>query len=259
MKILRADVLGFCMGVRRAVDTVQKTLTEKAGYTIYTYGPLIHNPLVLDRLKTQGVSVLEESQISFLNNKCVAVIRAHGVPPKIQQRIADTGCLVVDATCPRVKVSQKRAYEYSQQEYTVLLTGDSNHGEVVGIAGYAGKEFYLLQNVKDAYDFVDTHTPLPEKVILLSQTTFSMTEFKKIEDYLTKKMPQLKVFQTICAATKERQESLERLCKKVDGIIVIGGKNSANTQRLYHIASSLCQFVAHIETPEEIPEQFYGL
>ena len=154
MEIIRADVLGFCMGVCRAVDSVKKILAEneKTGLQpdIYTMGPLIHNPGVLKSLEEQGVKILEKENIADLREKSVVVIRAHGVPPEIYNALEEKKAVIIDSTCPKVKGSQKKAEKYSKMGFKVILAGDGGHGEVLGIAGFAGENFILVQNRSEA-------------------------------------------------------------------------------------------------------------
>lgn len=249
------------MGVRRAVDTVEEILKNANSGLVYTMGPLIHNPVVLNTLEKRGLHVLEEKNICRLNEKNTVVIRAHGISPLLFSRLEKQGCTIIDATCPRVKVSQRRAEEYSKRGYTVILTGDKNHGEVTGIAGFAGENFLLVQTIAAAESLFtgDNIRSIPEKAILLSQTTFSPADFEAIAGILKKKIPALEVFNTICPATEERQTALRKLSLQVEGILVVGGRNSANTRRLYTNAEKLCRNSALIETPEEIPEYFFTM
>ncbi|QTQ15727.1 4-hydroxy-3-methylbut-2-enyl diphosphate reductase [Treponema parvum] len=267
MKIIRSDVLGFCMGVCRAVDCVQKAVdeNEKSGRAakLFTMGPLIHNPGVLKKMGEQGVGILKDEALDNLEAGSVVVIRAHGVPPEIYEKLRQKKAVIKDSTCPRVKVSQRRAEEYSKKGYKVILAGDGGHGEVLGIAGFAGKNFLLVKNKEEAENLfskdIKEGRPMPEKVILLAQTTFSPGEFTSIAEILKNKIPWIEVFNTICSATQERQDALTKLCSQVDGVLVVGGKNSANTQRLFLKAKNMCAHAALVENPEEIPEDFYSL
>lgn len=257
MKVILADVLGYCMGVRRAVEMAADSLKNCGSKKVYSFGPLIHNRIALENLAKKGLSVLKNEEISSVGNGSLVIIRAHGVPPEILEKLSDSGCQILNATCPKVMASQKNAEKYAKLGYTVILAGDSNHGEVAGISGYAGKKFVLVQNKDEA----EKMSPLPddEKAVLLCQTTFSKEEFSQIVEKLSKKIKNLKVLDTICSATKERQDALKRICPDVDGILVVGGKNSANTKRLLQIAEENCGKAALIETAEEIPEDFFEL
>ena len=257
MKVILADVLGYCMGVRRAVEIAADSLENCGSKKVYSFGPLIHNRIALENLAKNGLSVLEEKQIPFTEKGSLVIIRAHGVPPVVLKKLSDSGCHILNATCPRVLASQKNAEKYAKLGYTVILAGDSNHGEVAGISGYAGENFVLVQN-KDEAEKLPPFSD-GQNAVLLCQTTFSKEEFSQIVERLSKKIKNLKVLNTICSATKERQEALKRLCPKVEGILVVGGKNSANTRRLLQIAEENCPKAALIETADEIPEEFFAL
>lgn len=260
-EIIRADILGFCMGVRRAMEMAEQARVDFPTHKIFTLGPLIHNPSALDTLEKKGIFVLKESDIPFLNPQepTVVIIRAHGVPPKILDQLEEKNVKIINATCPRVQVSQKRAKDFSAKGYTVIIAGDKNHGEVTGIAGFAAKDnssqVILVGNSEDAENLKN----LPEKAILISQTTISQSEYDSIAKILSKKILELTVFNSICPATIERQQALKDLAAKVDGILVIGGKESANTHRLLMTAENLCKNAALIENHLEIPSDFFEL
>jgi 4-hydroxy-3-methylbut-2-enyl diphosphate reductase len=255
-RIIRADIMGYCMGVRRAVEAAEQALLESPIRPVYTYGPLIHNPQALERLSRSGVVVLGEGHASMPLDfgGATVVIRAHGIPPVERDELLSRHAALVDATCPRVLSSQKRARSYWEKGYQVFLAGDRNHGEISGIAGYA-PGCLVLENRQDA----EKITEYPDKAVLISQTTIKQSEYDAIAEELSKHIRELVVLTTICPATLERQKALEELAGKVDGIIVVGGKNSANTQRLFNTALSLCGKAWHIETPDEIPQEVFAL
>jgi len=261
MKIIRASVLGFCFGVRRAVELAEKALAENPGKKVYSLGPLIHNENALRSLEEKGLHIVDESEIEGLEKGSVVIIRAHGVAPSVTDALEKRGCVIIDATCPRVKASQKMVERYSSQNDYVVLTGDRNHGEVIGIAGYAGENFSQIQDFEEAKNFeISGNDDTSEKnVILLSQTTYSPKEFEKIENLFRQKFHNIAVMNTICPATNERQQALLELCQQVDGVLVVGGKNSANTKRLYQTAAANCKLAAHIQSASEIPEEFFAL
>ena len=256
MTVILADVLGYCMGVRRAVESAIASI-DKAN-DVYTLGPLIHNKTALNSLENKGLKVLNENKAEDAKIGSTVIIRAHGVPPSVNEILKKRECTIINATCPRVTASQKNAARYASMNYTVILAGDSNHGEVIGIAGYAGNKFYLVQDSEDAKKLIPPEDA-DENAILLSQTTFSPQEFEKIAKIIKEKYKNLKVMNTICPATKERQDSLLRLCPLVEGVLVVGGKNSANTKRLLQTAKENCSKAALIETADEIPEDFFKL
>lgn len=258
MKIIRASVLGFCFGVRRAVELAEKALMENSGKKVYSLGPLIHNEKFLEKLNSKGLEIIEENQIDSLEEESVVIVRAHGVGPNVIRQLEQKKCCILDATCPRVKASQKMVERYTNQNDYVILSGDKNHGEVIGIAGYAGKNFIQIQNKEEA-ESLDFSEIEGINAILMSQTTYSEKEFEQIESILRKKIKNIDVMNTICPATRERQEALVELCKKVDGVLVVGGKNSANTKRLFQTAAANCKNAALIQTSDEIPQDFYKM
>ncbi len=258
MKIIRASVLGFCFGVRRAVELAEKALAENKDKTVYSLGPLIHNENALHALGDKGLVTVNEESVGEIPSESVVIIRAHGVAPSITDALERKKCKIIDATCPRVKASQKMVERYSSENDYVVLTGDRNHGEVIGIAGYAGENFSQIQDFEEAEKF-DIPGQEEKNVILLSQTTYSPKEFEKIENLFRAKFHNLAVMNTICPATNERQQALLDLCSRVDGVLVIGGKNSANTKRLYQTAASNCKLAAHIQSAADIPQEFFKL
>ena len=258
MKVIRAAVLGYCMGVRRAVDAADRALkeNESSGKKIFTLGPLIHNPSVLQNLESRGLCILSKENMACATQDSVVIIRAHGTTPLVMRQLASCRANIVDATCPRVHLSQKRAAEWSEKGYDVIIAGDRNHGEVTSIIGFAEEQSvstFVVQNVEEARIL-----SVPEKAVLIAQTTFSPEEFEKITNVLKEKNNSLVVFNSICSATLERQKALKDLKGSVDGILVIGGKNSANTRRLYETALTVCH-AALIENESQIPEEFYSM
>lgn len=226
---------------------------------IFSLGPLIHNETVLKDLEARGLIILDETHIDSLDENCVVLLRAHGVAPDILKKIKATGAEVVDSTCPRVATSLRRAEEFSKKNFRVILAGDAGHGEVRAIQGSAehcGGKFTLVQNALDAENFADSFGNAcgensDARCVLLSQTTFSPDEFKKIADTLREKIPSLHVLDTICPATQSRQKALFDLAKNIDAIIVVGGKKSANSRRLFEIARSLCEKSFFVEDARE--------
>ena len=255
MQIIRADVLGFCFGVRRAVEYALKALEDNIEKKVYSLGPLIHNEIVLQNLKDKGLIILSEDDLESVIPQSVVIIRAHGVSPDVVKILEDKNCTIVNATCPRVNANQKMVEKNSAAGKTILLTGDSNHGEVKGIAGYAKGRFILLQSEEDAKSLENENN----QAVLLSQTTFSPVQFEKISKIVEEKYPDVKISNTICPATKERQDSLIELCSRVEGVLVVGGKNSANTIRLFQTAAKNCANAAHIQSADDIPEDFFRL
>ena len=255
MTVVRAKTLGYCMGVKRAVESAVKTLEENPQKEVYTLGPLIHNQKVLELLKEKGLKVLDAEKINISENS-VVIIRAHGTTPSVVEKLTSLNVNVIDSTCPKVHLSQKRTSEYAERGYRIIIAGDRNHGEVTSISSYAEDKMagcvVVVQNAEEAKDVV-----LWEKNMLIAQTTFSPEEFSKVIDVLKQRDTNITVFNSICSATQERQNALKELKDKADAVLVIGGKNSANTRRLYEIALTICSNVALIEDEKEIPLDFY--
>ena len=272
MKVIRAKVLGFCFGVRRAVELAEQALEASGSMSnmgslslskggtqkVYSLGPLIHNESALADLQSRGLCTVEEADLQTIPDGSTVIIRAHGVSPKVTDALEAKHCKIIDATCPRVKASQKMVERYTNQNDYVIISGDKNHGEMIGIAGFAGKNFIQIQNEEEACSL---NIPGSDKinVIFMSQTTYSPKEFEKIEAIFRSKFKNLAVMNTICPATNERQEALLELCKQVEGVLVIGGKTSANTKRLYQTATENCPHAAHIQSAQDIPQEFYSL
>lgn len=257
MNVIKADTMGYCMGVRRAVESAEIALKEYKDKKVYSLGPLIHNPVALEELSKKGLNIIQENDIPSLDSSSVVIIRAHGISPQVKNLLLQRNVIIIDATCPRVTVSQNRVAEYSSNGYKVFLAGDRGHAEVEGIKGYASGEFFCIQNVKEASEIFSRN--LSEKSLLLCQTTFSPVEFEKIAAMANDISSEIKIINTICPATQQRQDALEKLCQNVDGVIVVGGKKSANTIRLYQKATGFVKNAIHIEKASEIPDFFRNL
>ena len=251
------------MGVRRAVDMAyNKTGGEisppvPAGLTdVFTMGPLIHSPQVLSDLGLRGVRVLDPENLPpDLNGKLV-LIRAHGITPSLESLLLDKGARLVDATCPRVKASQLKVRDLGKSGYHIFLAGERDHGEIAGIKGYA-KECIILANDGDAEregKRLAQKKPLL-KTALIGQTTISPEEYRAIGKALEKFFPDILILDTICRATRDRQDALKRLCPLVEAVIVAGGRDSANTRRLAAIAASMGKKTWLVESAEEIPPE----
>ena len=257
MEIFTASVLGYCMGVERAVNLALKTIDEKKENSkLYTLGPLIHNPLVLKELNERGMRVLSDDEIKNVRSGDAVVIRAHGTTAKNIETLRKQNAVIIDATCPRVKQSQRRVEEWSKKGYDIIIAGDKNHGEVKSLEGFfdssQGGKLYVVQSSDEA-DVI----PLRERTALISQTTFSPEKYDAITTIIKRKNPDAVIFNSICDATLKRQKSLEELAKKVDAILVVGGKQSANTKQLKDLALKYCPNVELIEDETEIPERFF--
>ncbi len=231
------------MGVRRAVETTLDTIrTDDVG--VSTFGPLIHNPQVLDLLEDRGVKILKDIPDQEAGT---VIIRAHGVPPSHKMKLLASGAKVQDATCPHVVKVQVIIKKYKKQGYSTIIIGDRNHAEVEGLMGYAGELGIVVSNEDDVAR-IQPSTPY----IIVSQTTQDENAFEQLSDMILEWYPGGKVFNTICDATHKRQDEVRNLCEKVQAMVVVGGKNSANTQRLGEIAESMGCPVYKVETEEDL-------
>ena len=245
------------MGVRRAVDLACDH--AKAG-TVYTFGPLIHNPRALEELGSLGVQVMDESRLPENLNGVTVIIRAHGISPQTEAALHERGANVVDATCPRVKASQLKAAALAEAGYRLFLAGEKHHAEIAGITGYAGAAFYAA--VGNAAEAEDSAARLSAdfsgvKTALIGQTTITTEEYMAIGKTIKKYFPNLEIAQTICPVTGKRQESLRKLMDRVDAFIIAGGKESANTRRLLAVAQTSGKPCALVESDAEIPPGFF--
>jgi 4-hydroxy-3-methylbut-2-enyl diphosphate reductase len=243
MKVILAKSAGFCMGVRRAVETTLDVI-QKDDTGVATYGPLIHNPQVLGLLKERGVRVLKDIPDQ---EPGTVIIRAHGIPPGQKIQLQNAGATVEDATCPHVVKVQVIIRKYQKQGFATVIIGDRNHAEVEGLMGFAGSMGQVVSKEEDVRNL-----SLDSPYIIVSQTTQDETAFEKLSQMILDKFPEGKVFNTICDATHKRQEEVRSLCQKVQAMVVVGGKNSANTQRLGEIAEGMGCPVYLVETEEEL-------
>jgi len=243
MNLIIARTAGFCMGVSRAVD-IALDASNKDEKPIYSYGPLIHNPQVLDLLKEKGISVINDIPDQ---GSGTILIRAHGVPPQVKDDLKKAGFNVVDATCPRVIKVQNIIHKYAGQGYASIIIGDRDHPEVKGLLGYAGGNGFVVDSL-DALDVL----PAFDKAIIVAQTTQNTHFFEEIKKWAGSNFPHYKIFNTICDSTEKRQAEVTRLAASVDAIIVVGGHNSGNTQRLAEIAQQAGKPAFHIETEAEL-------
>lgn len=243
MKIIIAKTSGFCMGVRRAVEMVLDT-PGKHAEPIRTYGPLIHNPQVLDVLESKDVSILEELPDE---GEGTILIRAHGVPPDTKNGLEDCGFNVLDATCPRVIRVQTIIRKHAKKDYASIIIGDKDHPEVIGLLGYAGDKGYVAASIEE----LDA-LPAFENAIIVAQTTQNTEFFDQVKNWAAAMHPHYKIYETICGSTKLRQAEVKRLAESVDVTIVVGGRTSGNTRRLYEIARKTGKPAYHIETEKDL-------
>ena len=247
MKVILAKSMGFCFGVKRAVEAVYEQ-AEKGG-DIYTYGAVVNNGEVVDDLKKKGVRVIEGREELDKVESGTVIIRAHGVARDVYERISEKGLTCVDATCPFVKRIHGIVERESREGKQIVVVGNPGHPEVEGITGWCTTPAVVLETVEEAEKFV------PEKdkeICIVSQTTFNYNKFHNIVEILKKKVYNVSVANTICNATEERQREARELAASVDAMIVIGGRHSSNTRKLYEICSEECANTYFIQTLDDL-------
>ena len=246
MQVELAKSAGFCFGVQRAVDTVYKQIEENSAEKIYTYGPIIHNEEVIKDMEKKGVEViLSEEELKQIKSGIV-IIRSHGVPKRICDLLDENKVRYVDATCPFVKKIHRIVEEKSRDGYHIVIIGNREHPEVMGIEGWAQGPATIIQTEEEARAF--ELVPESEKVCVVAQTTFNYNKFKDLVEIISEKRYDIIVLNTICNATKERQEEAYDIAKRVDAMIVIGDKRSSNTQKLFEICINACADTYYIQT-----------
>ena len=249
MKVKVAKTAGFCMGVRRALELVLARSLKDPG-PIYTYGPLIHNKQVVELLESKGIKTI--NSLDEIDGLCsgTIVIRAHGIPLSEKEKIEKKGLKILDATCPKVARVQGIIKYYTSKGYCAIIVGDIGHAEVKGLIGYSKGPVYVIQDIDD----IDK-LPSMEKVIVVAQTTQNKLRYQKITEALRKRFPEVKIFNTICDATSQRQEEVRSLAKEAHCIVVVGGFHSGNTKRLVQVAKEAGAKVFHVETEKQLDKK----
>jgi len=247
VKVFLAETAGFCKGVRRAMNMVLER-SEHDSRGLYTDGPLIHNPQTIEMLQNRGVKVLSGQHTPGGGD--TVVIRSHGVPPARREELKTLGVNLCDATCPDVARIQGLIRRHVRQGFTAIIAGDKNHAEVLGLEGYAEGRGHVVSSP----DEVDA-LPQAEKVCVVAQSTLYPETFRAISDKVKKRWPGAVILDTICPSTYHRQEELQRLALTADAVVVVGGRNSANTQRLAQISAGLGTPTFHVETAEELDSE----
>ncbi len=244
MQVLLADEYGFCFGVERAVEMVEDALNQ--GDTVRTLGPLIHNEQEMNRLGQYGVTTISEP-VQIRRGE-TAVIRAHGVTPQVQRDLEEKASKVVDATCPFVTRVQKLASRAATENRHVIVVGNPDHPEMIGVKGYAPEHAFI---VKDAEEI--SHLPKLTRPLVVSQTTIkAQTFFDAAEAVKLKTDDEVQVINTICSATRDRQDAARALAGEVDAFYIIGGNHSSNSRKLLTVCKEQCEKSFLIETEDEI-------
>jgi 4-hydroxy-3-methylbut-2-enyl diphosphate reductase len=244
MEIVLAESLGFCMGVKRVVDMAYRALDKSGGLPVVTLGPLIHNTQEIGRLSKDGIAVADEAPIP---ERGTVIIRAHGVAPQHYEELKARGVKIMDGTCPYVHYSQRKAVELYREGYTVVIVGDRNHPEIAGILGHINDDALAVKSVEEARAL-----PPLDRVGTIAQTTISPKKYHAVIDALRQRAREVKVCETICDATEENQRAIRDLSGEVDLLYVIGGRHSANSNKLVETAREKCPRALLIETADEI-------
>ncbi|MBQ8305680.1 MAG: 4-hydroxy-3-methylbut-2-enyl diphosphate reductase [Blautia sp.] len=258
MIIKTAETAGFCFGVARAVDKVYELIREGVS-PIYTLGPIIHNEEVVRDLEEKGVCPISEEELSSLAEGTV-VIRSHGVGRGIYEKIKKQGLTYVDVTCPFVLKIHRIVEKESRKGSFILIIGDREHPEIRGICGWCEGPYTVIKNEQEAADFVP---PEGKNICVVSQTTFNYNKFKELVEILTKKsydnnvLNIFNILNTICNATEERQREARTIAASSDTMLVIGGKHSSNTQKLFEICKKECGNTYYIQTPVDLDSEMF--
>ncbi len=248
MTVTLAKTAGFCMGVRRAVDMVLDLAHRRQGERLYTYGPLIHNPQMVEILRQRGiVPIRGVGEIPPDGPPPAVILRAHGIPPAEWARLQEKGVRIVDATCPKVGRVQAIIRKHAAEGYAILIAGDRDHPEVEGLLGYAGDRGRVLSRSEDVEAL-----PFLDKVCVVAQTTQSTDQYAELCACVRGRFPGALVFDTICRSTEERQAEVKELARATDAMVIVGGRNSANTRRLAEISRLQGAPTFHIETAGEL-------
>ena len=246
MEVILADYLGFCYGVKRAIAIAQSNAAPDGKSS--TLGPIIHNPQMVDKLRTEGVGTINTLEEMPRGGR--VIIRSHGVGPETYDKAEQLGLELVDATCPHVKRAQLAAKELRDEGRRVIIIGEKNHPEVQSVFEWSGCQATIIENEAEA-DALDAC----KRLGVVCQTTFSTKKFSSIINHLLDKGGDIRIVRTICTATEQRQSAARELAGNVDVMIVIGGRNSANTTRLAQVCAEKCK-TYHIETAEELQPEW---
>ena len=259
MEVKVAKTAGFCFGVQRAVDKVYE-LIGSCPDKLFTLGPIIHNEEVVGDLEKKGVQVASEEELGSLPEESTVVIRSHGVGKEVYDQLKEYGLSYVDVTCPFVLKIHRIVEKESKAGSHIVIIGDPDHPEVVGICGWCMGPYTVIRTEQDALDFVP---PEGKNVCIVSQTTFNYNKFKDLVEILRKKrydntvLNILNILNTICNATEERQREAKSIAGEVDTMLVVGGRHSSNTQKLFEICKKECENTYYIQTPVDLDSDMF--
>ncbi len=260
MEVILAKTAGFCFGVERAVAIAYEE-AEKKNFPLYTYGPLIHNEEVISDLEKRGVHVIENEEELREIHEGTVIIRTHGAVPRIYDIIRQNGLGLIDATCPFVKKIHRIVQKHSEEGYSIMIAGDERHPEVIGIMGWCvNNHIYVVKSKENLENF---ENKWGEKVCVVSQTTFNAKKFQELVAVCEENDYTDIVVNTICNATDERQKEAREIASQADAMVVIGGKNSSNTRKLYEICKDECDRTYFIQTLDDFafnnPEEIHTI
>lgn len=251
MKLEIAKCAGFCEGVERAYQIALKQ--TEAGQPVYMLGNLVHNTQVIEKFKNLGVQTVKTISEIPDNANGTLLISAHGVPPQIYEEAKARGLKIIDTTCAWVKKAQRIAKEFADQSRQVIIVGDKGHVEVKGLIGWSGGNAQVIENIKDIEGITDK---LGDKAGILAQTTQSKDHFSKMVAEIKKRIKDVREYDTICGATSKRQNAAVELAQKVDLMLVIGDKMSANTKRLTELCAKTKTEAHQIQTAAELNQEW---
>ena len=254
MEVKVAKTAGFCFGVKRAVEKAYEVADAKEG-PVYTYGPIIHNEEVVSDLEKRGVQVLETEEDLRNLKEGTVIIRSHGVPECIYALLKEKKLDYVDVTCPFVLKIHRIVERESKEGRHIVIVGNPDHPEVAGIRGWCHGPSTVIRTKEEARAFLSEDH---EKVCIVSQTTFNYNNFQEIVEILNEKRYDRLVLNTICNATQDRQTEAEEIAKQVDAMIVVGGRHSSNTQKLYEICKQECRNTYYIQTLADLDPERQG-
>ncbi len=246
-KVKVAKSAGFCFGVKRAIDMVYEEAAK--GGKVYTLGPVIHNEQVVSDLESKGVKVVDNIESLDAGQDTTVIIRSHGVPEEIINRLKEKNIRIVDATCPFVSKIHHIVKEKYNEGYHIVVIGNAKHPEVEGVCGWCGNSADVIGSVEEAGKYSNYKD---KKLCVVSQTTFNYKKFQDIVDILVKKSYDIVVMNTICNATEERQTEAGTIARQSDAMLVIGGKHSSNTQKLFEICKGVCPDTYFIQTLDDL-------
>lgn len=252
MEIIVGKTSGFCYGVKTTIEKTEKILEDNKSDEIYCLGELVHNKTIIDDFKAKG--------IKFINNieeaKKTTIIRAHGIEKNIYEKAKRRNIELIDLTCPSVLKIHEIVEKYAKNDYYIFLVGKKEHPETIGTYSFCGKNSCIISKSSDVEKALENFSKTNlGKTLIIVQTTYSKKEFEEIVEKIKENLPQnilLEIKNTICKATELRQEETKSMSKKVDLMVIVGGKNSSNTNKLYEIAKANCKKAIFVETKEEI-------